>query len=364
MRDDIIEKQQNVEDTRNININFGKLQPLLDDEDVTEVAYNGRDVWVIYRNKPKQKVMDLNVTPEDIKRICNQASAKMNKPFNQANVLLDAETDEFRLAAINDEVAPGGICLSIRKTPARMVLTEQMLYDQGYMDEKIYNLLKCLVKAGANMVICGEVNTGKTELIKFLSSSFPENARLITIEDTLELRLEVLFPERDVFPLKTGVKMTNRDAIRACLRQSPAAILLAEMRGDEVLDVIETASTGHTIITTIHAESAHQIPDRAITMVREGRPDNLKDLVYSNIQIGIFLRKKETEDGIHRYIAEIVEFYKDGEKYITNELFVKRKDYTGKDIVVQNPVSENLMSKITLIDGLYDELDEEWKTKK
>ena len=148
---------------------------------------------------------------------------------------MDAESAELRLAFVHDSIAQNGIACVVRKTPAKIRLQKEKIVAEKYVELDIIDFLEQCVLGHCNIIACGETGSGKTELIKYLASKIAENEKIITIEDTLELHLDKIFPTRDIVSMKTNNIATYTDILEACMRQNPKWILLSEVRSAEAV---------------------------------------------------------------------------------------------------------------------------------
>ena len=137
-----------------------------------------------------------------MEKLAFQCANVMGKTFNMAHPMLDAESAELRLNFIHDSIATNGIACVIRKTPAKIRLNKEKLLNEKYVTASIHEFLMKCVEGHANIIVSGETGSGKTELVKYLASHIKENEKIITIEDTLELHLDRIFPHRDIVALK------------------------------------------------------------------------------------------------------------------------------------------------------------------
>ena len=163
--------------------------------------------------------------------------------------------------------------------------------------------------------MCGETGSGKTEFVKYLASHTKENEKLITVEDTLELHLDRIFPHRDIVAMKTNNIASYSDVLVTCMRQNPKWILLSEVRSAEaVMAVRNSISSGHYILSTIHADKAESIPHRMYSLLETNQDvDQFLKTVYRYVQLGVYIRgyqDKETKRFI-REIGEVTEFFVD-----------------------------------------------------
>lgn len=176
------------------------------------------------------------------------------------------------------------------------------------------------VSGHCNILVSGETGSGKTELVKYLASHIKEDEKIITIEDTLELHLDKIYPTRDIVAMKTNNIASYSDVLVACMRQNPRWILLSEVRSAEaVLAVRNSISSGHNILSTIHSDKASSIPMRLYSLLESSQDiDQFVKGMHRYIQLGIhvkgFFSKKYNR--FQREITQVVEFYVDDD---TNE---------------------------------------------
>ena len=316
-------------------VDFGPLRQFLDNDDVTDISYsNNGQVWVKTLSKGVFRVENTGIDNTLMEKIAFQCANTMGKSFNMANPFLDAESAELRLNFVHDSIARNGIAVLIRKTPAKIRLEKNKIIAEDYVRIDVHDfLLKC-VEGHCNILVSGETGSGKTEFIKYLAAHTKEDEKIITIEDTLELHLDRIFPHRDIVAMKTNNIASYSDVLVTCMRQNPKWILLSEVRSAEaVMAVRNSISSGHYILSTIHADKAASIPNRMYSLLETNQDiEQFLKSIYRYIQIGVYIRgyqDKETKRFV-REIAEVTEFYvtEDNEaKYNT----IYKKTTTGKE---------------------------------
>jgi Flp pilus assembly protein, ATPase CpaF len=182
--------------------------------------------------------------------------------------------------------------MCIRKTPAKIRLEKEKLLKEDYVTLDIHDFLVKCVKGHCNIVVCGETGSGKTEFVKYLASKTNVDEKIITIEDTLELHLDRIFPMRDIVSMKTNNIASYSDVLVTCMRQNPVWILLSEVRSAEAVTAVRNSiSSGHFILSTIHADKSESIPMRMYSLMETSQDvDQFLTTVYRYIQLGVCIR--------------------------------------------------------------------------
>ncbi|MCH1981877.1 CpaF/VirB11 family protein [Ruminococcus sp. OA3] len=294
---------------------YGVLLPYIRDDNVTDINYNGKEVWVddVTRGRYRADiVVDKDFEKQFVMRIKNAVSAN----FNPQDNILEAETEDLRVSVIHESIAHTGTAISIRKSPPVQRLTDERMVKEGYCSVDIMNFLKNCIAAHCNVVVCGLTGSGKTELLKWLTRSIPAHERVITIEDNLEIHYRAINPGKDCVELKVHEELFSyTKAIKACLRQFPQWILLSEARSVEVKYLLEAFSTGHYGLTTLHTDDVRHIPDRIENMMQDAlAAARMENDIYNFINVGVLISKKAKEDGkIHRYISQICLFNRESQ---------------------------------------------------
>ena len=338
-------------------IDFGPLKQFLDNDDITDISYsNGGQVWLKTLSKGVFRVEVPEINNALIEKIAFQCSNAMGKSFNMANPFLDAESTELRMNFVHDSIARNGIALLIRKTPAKIRLQKEKIIEENYITLDIHDFLIKCVHGHCNIIVSGETGSGKTEFVKYLAAHTLENEKIITIEDTLELHLDKIFPHRDIVAMKTNNIASYTDILVTCMRQNPRWILLSEVRSAEaVMAVRNSISSGHNILSTIHADKAASIPVRMYSLLETNQDiDQFLRSIHRYVQLGVHIRGYYSPQlkRFQREVCEVEEFYVDD---ITNEAKTNclyRKTMEGQ-IILQNPTKylrEYLESQGVIVD--------------
>lgn len=326
--------------------NFGELLQFIQDDKITDINYNGTDVWVEHLDKGVYKA-DVELKPDFVvqftTRISNLVSAQLNKYSN----VVEAETDTLRISIIHPSVTNTGYSISIRKTPPMRRLNDESMIETGYCTKEVLNLLKNCIRAKMNIVFCGTPGAGKTELLKYLTQYIPVYEKVMTVEDNLEIHYKDINPASNCVELKVDSELFDyTKAIKAALRQNPRWVLLSEARSTEVKYLLECFSTGLHGLTTLHTDDVRKIPDRIQTMMQDTlAASRLENDIFNFINVGVLLKKKATDGVIKRYVEQVCFFDRvDGRNY-TN-LVVEDGNLISMDLT-ENIEKKFLWSDIT-----------------
>ena len=321
---------------------MGLLSSYLIDSEVEEINVNGYNgIWVLYKDK-KVRLPATFSSPE----ACSNITKKMSR---FGNVILDGSKpigDSFisRGIRMSGAIAPcvdpdTGAIASIRKQKPSYI-TRENLINWGTATADELDFLTLCVNNGISVAIAGATGSGKTSDMGYILSCISNDKRIVTIEDTRELTL-VQFDENgvmtnDVIHLLTKEEpnpITMLDLLKLSLRLHPAILVPAEMRGKEALTVQEAGRTGHTIVSTLHANSARTAYERILTMCLEAGTSLSEERLLKNIveAFPIMLFKMQLPDKTRKYI-EIFEAtgVKNGE-VTGNTLFKYDVDHYEKD---------------------------------
>jgi pilus assembly protein CpaF len=297
---------------------YGVMEPYVFRDDITDVDYNGKELWVSSLSKGRYCVKAVP-TVDFVEQFCSQVANIVSHPFNKNNPVIEAETRDLRITIVHESVAMTGTNICIRKTPTKMRLSVNQMLESGYCNLEILYLLACCVTAGLSIAVCGGMGSGKTELLKFLTRYIPDNEKTITIEDTMEVHFRAINPGKDCISLKVDEKLFQyEDALKASLRLNAERILLSEARSSEVQYLLENMSIGTGCLTTLHADDVRRIPERIKNMFPDTVGlERVENEVYTFLHVGILLRRKQDEDGrIRRFVDQVGFFSREGEKNV------------------------------------------------
>lgn len=288
---------------------FGIFTKYIKDDFITDINYNGKAIWIDDINLGRFKVSE-TLNEAEVENFCYRIANFANAQFNHTYPILECETNNLRISILHKSISISGYSISIRKTPPLIRLKTDALITSNYATKELLNTLSDLVRNRNNIIISGLPGVGKTELLKYLTKSINDNERVITIEDNLEIRYPTIHPNKDGLMIKVNKQVDYRDAIKSSLRQRVDWILLSEVRGDEVVELLQAVSTGSSLLSTIHSDSARTIPKRILHMFPGNEIVNEKLLfrIYESIDYGIHIKSSISDKGIHRYISEVVQY--------------------------------------------------------
>ncbi|HIT37099.1 MAG TPA: type II/IV secretion system ATPase subunit [Candidatus Onthousia faecipullorum] len=344
-------------------LDFGLFEPLIKDDDITDISYcNHGQIWVRSLTQGSKRVEIEGLNDAFVEKLAFQCSNVMGTTFNNAKPFLDAESTELRLNFVHDSIATNGIAVVIRKTPAKIRLNRDKLLNEDYFTANIHDILMKCVEGHCNIIVSGETGSGKTEFVKYLASHTKENEKIITIEDTLELHLDKIFPHRDIVAMKTNNVASYTDVLVTCMRQNPKWILLSEVRSAEAVTAVRNSiSSGHNILSTIHADKASAIPYRMYSLLESDIDvDQFLSTIYRYIQLGVHIKAYYSKEygKFHREVDEVVEFYVDDNNKPQSHILYQK---TFGKAPVQNMPTEHLKEYLEnqniFIDNLFTKGD-------
>lgn len=326
---------------------YGVLYPYVMEDTVTDINWNGRQLWVNDLQKGRYMAPEI-LTEAFIERFSMLLSNLSDKPFNRENPVMEIETEELRICLVHSSVTCSGLSISLRKTPAIRRLKKEDMTVNGYCEEKILDLLIQCMAAHCSIAICGLSGSGKTELLKYLTQYIPASERAVTIEDVPEIHYQKINPNKDCVEMKVAENFSYIEAIKTSLRQQPNWLILSEAKSVEVRYLLESLGTGACGLTTLHGDDVRSIPDRMRSMaLGHENGERIENDIFRYINIGILVKMKRDMDGIlHRFIDQIGVFEREaiGGKKIANRIVMLVEE--GK--VVNNQLPKCLSQKFRM----------------
>ncbi|MEJ5201633.1 MAG: CpaF family protein [Anaerolineales bacterium] len=312
-------------------IGYGPLEPLLNDPEVTEIMVNGPNNVFVERFGIIEYTNVKFADEAHLRRIIDRIVAPIGRRVDEASPLVDARLPNgFRVNVTIPPLSLDGPLLTIRKF-AVIPFTAQDLIANGTISIQGINFLKACVEARINMVVSGGTGSGKTTLLNVISSFIPSHERIVTIEDTAELKLNqfhVVRLEKRPPNIEGKGEVTIRQLVINALRMRPDRIIVGEARGGEALDMLQAMNTGHDgSMTTVHSNGPRDALRRIETMVLMAGMDlplkAIREQVASSIELIVHMERMK--DGT-RKVVQISELQGlEGDQYVMQDLFVFRQ---------------------------------------
>ncbi|GAB5616631.1 CpaF family protein [Faecalimonas canis] len=251
------------------------LQNLIEDETITEIMINGNQNIFIERNGKIILSDKRFISKKKLEDVIQQIVAETNRIVNEAVPIVDTRlSDGSRVNVVLYPIALNGPIVTIRKFPKESITLEK-LRQWGALNQEIISFLQILIQSKYNIFISGGTGTGKTTFLNALSQHIPKDERVITIEDNAELQIKELpnlvSLEARMANVEGAGEISIRDLIKTALRMRPDRIIVGEVRGEEVIDMLQAMNTGHDgSLSTGHANSSKDMITRLETMVLMG----------------------------------------------------------------------------------------------
>ncbi len=260
-----------VAEVRDDVLGYGPIQKYLDDPSVTEIMVNAEESIFVERNGRLHETEDRFLSRPHLRRVIERIVSQVGRRIDESSPMVDARLpDGSRVNAVIPPLAVDGPLLTIRlfsKDPYQV----DDLVAMGTMSDEVAALLRACVEGRLNALISGGTGTGKTTLLNVLSSFIPEDQRIVTIEDAVELQLHqahVVRLESRPPNIEGKGEVRIRDLVRNALRMRPDRIVVGEVRGAEALDMLQAMNTGHEgSLSTVHANTPRDAISRLETMV-------------------------------------------------------------------------------------------------
>ena len=290
-------------------LGLGPLQPLLEDDTITEVMVNGAKNIYIERKGKLHRVPVTFENNEHVLRIIDRIVAPLGRRIDESSPYVDARLqDGSRVNAVIPPISLVGPVLTIRKFSKNPITVEQ-LAQFGSITMEALQFLKACVEARLNIIISGGTGSGKTTLLNVMSGFIPDDERIITIENAAELQLRqehVVTLESRPPNIEGRGEITIRDLVINSLRMRPERIIVGECRGGETLDMLQAMNTGHDgSMTTAHANSPRDTLSRIETMCLMAGMDlpvrAIREQVASAIDI--IVQQERMRDGTRKVVT-------------------------------------------------------------
>jgi pilus assembly protein CpaF len=327
-----------IEELTHEAVGLGPLEALLADERITEIMVVDPQTVYVERAGRIERTECRFTDEESARAILERIVTPLGRRIDESAPMLDARlSDGSRVNAVISPIALRGACITIRKF-SRKPYTAQDLVRFGSITDRMVRFLHRCVTARKNMLISGGTGSGKTTLLNVLSSSIPEEERIVTIEDSAELQLNqshVVSLEARPPNMEGRGAIAIRDLVKNAMRMRPDRVIVGECRGGEALDMLQAMSTGHDgSMTTTHANSPREALKRIETLSLMSGLDLPSSAIRQQIALAVNVLVQQTRfaDGTRRVtsVAEVVGMQDDGDIEV-REIFGFRRTGTGAD---------------------------------
>ncbi|MBZ9860954.1 CpaF family protein [Mesorhizobium sp. CA12] len=335
----ISEQEELLEDICNDVLGYGPLEPLLARDDIADIMVNGsKNVYIEVNGRVEQTGVRFRDN-QQLLNICQRIVSQVGRRVDESSPICDARLpDGSRVNVIAPPLSIDGTALTIRKFK-KDKLTLDQLVKFGAISPQGAEILKIIGRVRCNVVISGGTGSGKTTLLNCLTNYIDREERVITCEDSAELQLQqphVVRLETRPPNLEGEGEVTMRDLVKNCLRMRPERIIVGEVRGPEVFDLLQAMNTGHDgSMGTIHSNSPRECLNRIESMIAMGGYSlpqrTVREIVVGSIDV--IIQAARLRDGSRRitHITEVVGM--EGDVIITQDLVlynIKGEDAGGR----------------------------------
>ncbi|MEX1158906.1 MAG: CpaF family protein [Thermomicrobiales bacterium] len=308
-------------------LGYGPIEPLLNDDSVSEVMVNGPKQVYVERNG-RLEMTDVQFQDDDhVMRVIDRIVSPLGRRIDESSPMVDARLpDGSRINAIIPPISLVGPVLTIRKF-ARDPLTTDDMIRFGTMSPEMVMFLEACVKARLNIVVSGGTGSGKTTTLNILSSFIPDDERIVTIENAAELQLRqehVVTLESRPANIEGRGEVAIRDLVINALRMRPERIVVGECRGGEALDMLQAMNTGHDgSMTTAHSNSPRDTLARLETMVLMAGVDLPVRAIREQIAAAVdcIVHQSRMKDGSRRITAVTEVQGMEGDVIVLQDIF-------------------------------------------
>jgi pilus assembly protein CpaF len=306
---------------------FGIIQPLLDNKDISEIMINSPDEVYIEKNGKLERADVTFDNANQILHIIDRIVSPLGRRIDESSPIVDARLpDGSRINAVIPPIAVKSPTLTIRKFK-ETILDYDSIVRLGALTQDMVTLIDSLVKARINILISGGTGSGKTTLLNVCSTSIPKSERIVTIEDSVELKLHqphVVSLEGRPSNIEGKGQVTIRELVINSLRMRPDRIIVGEVRGSEAFDMLQAMNTGHDgSLSTIHANAPKDVISRLTSMIYMAGVEMpisvLREMIFSAIEL--IIQTARLPDGSRKVISiSELSSFEDGE-IILNDVY-------------------------------------------
>ncbi len=288
------------------------LNPLLSAEGLTDISYNGSNIYYV-TNKEGRKRSEIEVNNDEVGTFLRQLANTTERQFSYLNPILDVSFGSYRLNAVNTSLARNKnqkvYTFSLRIEHSGCLIDD----NSDFMDDESRKIINELLNNDESIIIGGLTGSGKTEFEKYCLYHMKKDSRVIVIDNIEELdMLEI--PSLDLNTWLVNEQSPKAASfsllIKNALRNNPDYIVVSEARGEEMLDALTSAMSGHPILTTIHAKDVNAMPDRVARLAMMGnsnlKKEELMDDIAHHLRYYVYIEKEMNEGmGVKRCLKSI-----------------------------------------------------------
>ena len=308
-------------------LGLGPLEPLLEDETITDIMVNGPDrVFVERRGKMVLSSAKFRDT-QHVANVCQRIAAAIGRRIDESSPMVDARLkDGSRVNIVFLPLALDGPYISIRKFSKRKIDFDKMI-EVGSLTRPVARVLEIAGRARLNVVISGGTGSGKTTMMNAMSRMIDHGERIVTVEDAAELQLQqphVVRMETRPASLEGRGEINQRDLLRNALRMRPDRIIIGEVRGGEAFDMLQAMNTGHDgSMSTVHANTTRDALTRIENMVQMGNMGLPARAIRTQIvgAVDLIVQIGRQRDGTRRVLQVTDVYGMEGEVVTLNDIF-------------------------------------------
>jgi len=308
---------------------FGRIQPFLEDFDIEDISCSGSNLPIyIFHRKYGSVKTNISLTAADAEKLIRRMAQFSKKHISVSNPMTDATLPNGSRAhlTLGNEITTRGSTFTVRKFNEKPFLPIDLVHNGTFSPEMMAYLWLC-IESNMNLMFVGGTASGKTTSLNAICRFIPPNRKIVSIEDTREINLPHLNWISGVSREISGGSFENDagrislyDLLKAALRQRPEYILVGEIRGSEAYVLFQAMSTGHTTVSTMHAESADTLIHRL-----ENPPMNVPRIMIQTLDVLVLLAQVENEEGrlVKKCLSvhEILETDPHTSEVLTQEIF-------------------------------------------
>lgn len=293
------------------------LHDILTLEGVTDISYNGKSIFYLHNLEGRKKAT-VEINSDEVMDFLRQVANLSEKQFSYTTPFLDVSVGKYRINAVHSSIVrvnnekSCSFAIRIGSEKCRVV------NDMNFLNKECRKYLNDAIRDEKSIVVAGPTGSGKTELQKYLLLNLNNNSRVIVIDNIEELEFVRSNEQLDLTSWQISQNNPNasiQELVRNALRSNPDWLVIAESRGKEMNEILNSVMAGHPIITTLHSETLEDIPNRICRMVEMAdvtqKHESILSDVYEHIKVCIFVKREIKKNGVLRYVESIGELQKD-----------------------------------------------------